>query len=64
MYYCFCFIEGTLVRLADGTDKPVEDIVYDDELSVWNFDEGCLATAKPFWISKPNYVYYRWETSL
>lgn len=48
--YASCLLSGTLIRLADGTDKPVEDITYDDELLVWDFDNGCQATAKPAWI--------------
>ena len=35
--FYMCFVEGTLVTLADGTTKPIEDITYDDELLVWNF---------------------------
>jgi len=27
-----CFLAGSLVRLADGTDKPIEDIVVGDQL--------------------------------
>ena len=39
--------------------KKIEDINYDDELLVWDFDNGCFATAKPSWISKPQlYPYY------
>ena len=46
------------MTLADGTEKLVEDITYDDELLVWDFDNGCLATAKPAWIKKPEQVDY------
>ena len=45
-----CFVAGTKIRLADGTDKNVEDITYDDELLAWDFDSGCLSSAKPAWI--------------
>ncbi len=45
-----CFIKGTLITLADGSKKPVEDITYDDELLVWNFYKGCFDKAKPRWI--------------
>lgn len=30
--------------------KKIEDITYDDILVVWDFDNGCYATAKPLWI--------------
>lgn len=48
-----CLIEGTLVTLADGSTKPIEDITYDDELLVWNFYDGKFDKAKPCWITKP-----------
>ena len=51
-----CLIRGTLITMADGTQKPIEDIGFDDELSVWDFDNGCLATAKPLWIKVPEYT--------
>jgi len=40
------------VTLADNSEKNVEDITYNDELLVWDFDNGCLTTAKPIWIKK------------
>lgn len=45
-----CLIAGTLITLADGTKKPIEEITYDDNLLVWNFFNGCFASAKPRWI--------------
>lgn len=45
-----CLIAGTLITLADGTKKPVEYITYDDNLLVWDFFNGCFASAKPRWI--------------
>ena len=45
-----CLAEGTYVTLANGKKKRIEDITYDDELLVWDFDKGCFAKAKPFWI--------------
>lgn len=45
-----CLIAGTLITLADGTKKPIEDITYDDELLVWDFFNGCFTSAKPRWI--------------
>lgn len=48
-----CLIEGTLVTLADGTTKTIEDITYDDELLVWNFYDGKFDKAKPCWVTKP-----------
>jgi hypothetical protein len=46
-----CFLKGTKITLADGSKKNVEDLTYDDDLLVWNFDEGKADTAKPAWLS-------------
>ena len=46
-----CFVKGTLITLADGNRKKVEDLTYDDELLVWNFDEGHMDSAKLLWIT-------------
>lgn len=48
-----CFIEGTLITLADGSKKSIETITYDDSLLVWNFDEGKFDESKPIWICEP-----------
>lgn len=53
MAYWLCIVEGTLITLADGTKKPIEQITYDDELLVWNFYEGKFDVAKPCWIKIP-----------
>lgn len=47
-----CFSEGTLITMADGSKKPIEELEYDDEVRVWNFDEGCYDSAKILWITK------------
>lgn len=48
-----CFLKGTKITLADGTYKNCEDITFDDELLVWDFYNGCFASAKPMFIKKP-----------
>lgn len=50
--YSECFIEGTPITLANHTYKNVEDITYDDNLLVWDFDKGEFSQAKPLWIMK------------
>ena len=50
---CYCFPEGTLVAMADGSQKRIEDIDYDDDLLVWDFDNGKMSSSKPVWIKKP-----------
>lgn len=47
-----CFVRDTLITLANKQYKAVQDISYDDELLVWDFDHGCYACAKPLWIKK------------
>jgi hypothetical protein len=47
-----CLAKGTMIHLADMTQKPIEDITYADELLVWDFDEGRFANANPLWIKK------------
>ena len=39
-----CFAEGTLVTLADGSKKPIEEITYNDSLLVYNFFTGNYET--------------------
>lgn len=58
-----CFVRDTLITLADGTTKPVQDITYEDELRVWDFDNGCYASTRPLWIKKAETAeyYYRCE---
>ena len=46
-----CFTENTLISTKSG-DKFVQDITYDDDILVWNFDEGKLDYAKPIFIKQ------------
>ena len=59
-----CFVKGTLITLADGSRKKVEDLTYDDELLVWNFDKGCLDSAKPLWLKKSEQSGYYYKVTL
>ena len=49
--YFSCFLTGTPITLADGTRKPIEEITYDDQLLVWDFDEGRMGTAGVSWLT-------------
>lgn len=53
---CACLMCGTLVSMADGSEKPIEDVGYGDDLLVWDFERGELAVARPFWIMRPQPV--------
>ena len=52
--YCeqLCIASSTLINLADGSHKAIEDISYDDDLLVWDFDNGRMSSAKPAWIKQ------------
>lgn len=52
--YIPCLAEGTLVTMANGTKKAIENITYDDKLVVWDFDSGNISSASPVWISIPS----------
>lgn len=47
-----CFVRGTKITLSDNTSKSVQDITYDDELLVWDFDNAHYTSSKPIWIKK------------
>lgn len=64
LYYFYCLAAGTKIALADGSEKNIEDINYADELIVWNFDDGCLDKAKPFWIKKREKAPCFWNIKL
>ena len=49
--FTMCFAENTLISTKSG-DKPVQDITYDDDILVWNFDDGKLDYAKPVFIKQ------------
>ena len=47
-----CLAEGTLIKMADGSYKRIEDIDYNDLVSVWNYTEGKEGSAYPIWVEK------------
>lgn len=49
-----CLAEGTMISLWNGKTKPIEEITYNDDLLVWDFDDGKFANVKPLWIKKPS----------
>lgn len=60
----WCLAAGTKILLANGSEKNIEDIGYNDELLVWNFDEGRFDKAKPFWIKRKETAPYFWNIKL
>ena len=49
--YSDCIFDAE-ITLSDFTTKNIKDITYDDELLVWDFDNGCLATANPYGLER------------
>jgi len=47
-----CFLPDTLITLSDNTTKQIKDITYNDELKVWNFDEGKFDKANIAWLTR------------
>lgn len=64
VYTGSCFVEGTLIALADGSKKPVEDIDYADKLLAWDFDRGEQCAADILWIAKEAIAPCFWRVCL
>ena len=47
-----CLAEGTLVTLADGSTKAIENITMSDSIRVWDFDNRASTSATPLWIKR------------
>lgn len=47
-----CLVEGTKIKLYDGSYKNIEDVNYNDLLSVWSYESGSLTYEYPIWIEK------------
>nr|DAO54094.1 MAG TPA: tail protein [Caudoviricetes sp.] len=59
-----CFVEGTLITMADGTQKKVEDINYGDEVLCYDFNEGKQTTAPIEFIMKKMQSNFYYKVSL
>lgn len=57
-----CFVENTLISTRDGT-KKVQDISYNDDILVWNFDEGKLDYVKPIFIKQEQISNSYWHVT-
>lgn len=47
-----CLVEGTMITMADGSYKAVEDVGYNDLIRVWNFDLGEFSEALPIFVKR------------
>lgn len=59
-----CFTKDTIITLSNNTTKFVQDINYNDNLLVWNFDECKYDKAKPLWIKKTQISPFYYECKL
>lgn len=63
-----CLAKDTLITLADGATKPIQDILYSDLLRVWDFDRGVFSTARPLWLkcreTAPRYNRLRFDNGM
>lgn len=59
-----CFTRDTKITLSDKSYKKVQDITYNDELLVWNFDKGQYDVSKPLWIKKTQTANYYYKVVL
>lgn len=47
-----CFAAGTLITLADFSQKPIEDLSYNDNLLCFDFKTSQFKSAKPLWLQR------------
>lgn len=47
-----CLVEGTKIRLADGTTKKIEDVRYDDLIIAYSHDLGKIVYEYPIWVEE------------
>ena len=52
-----CVTPDTLVTLADGTQKRIDEVTYSDELMVWNFYTGEYAVVRSALIQNHGYAW-------
>jgi hypothetical protein len=51
----YCFVAGTLVTMADGTTKPIEEIKIDDKVKSWNEESKELSEATVTELKQPSH---------
>ena len=64
VYAYICFVEGTLITLADGTQKKVEDIEYGDEVLCYDFEKGKQTTSYIDWMIPKQTATEYWKITL
>lgn len=64
IYFYPCFVEGTLITMADGTQKKVEDIEYGDEVLCYDFEKGEQTTSYIDWMIPKQTATEYWKVTL
>lgn len=59
-----CLAKGTLITLANGEQKPVEQITHKDLLLVWNFETGTYDYQYPLVVGFGSYSIYKTRITL
>lgn len=59
-----CFVEGTLITMANGTQKPVENIEYGDEVLCYDFEKGEQTTSYIDWMIPKQTATEYWKITL
>ena len=59
-----CFVEGTLITMANGTQKPVENIDYRDEVLCYDFEKGEQTTSYIDWMIPKQTATEYWKITL
>lgn len=59
-----CFAEGTLITMADSTQKKVEDIEYGDEVLCYDFEKGEQTTSYIDWMIPKQTATEYWKITL
>jgi len=57
-----CIVSGTLITLADGSKKPVDDITYEDEILVFNHEKGKWDVSRMLFITHEDEGFKEYET--
>lgn len=62
--YTPCFVKGTLITMANGTQKPVENIEYGDEVLCYDFEKGEQTTSYIDWMIPKQTATEYWKITL
>ena len=57
-----CIVSGTLITLADGSKKVIDDITYEDEILVFNHETGKWDVSRMLFITHEDEGFKEYET--